>query len=190
MEFPPIDVLPIIDELCSKVPKRARALIRKDPRKPTTGWTTALKSVLDEMGTIRGYRSLYTKRSSSMREFLLDFVWWDDDTGVGILGCESEFGNKRYKAGNPLLVGEDFDKLLSFKARIKLMVFDSYTGKGKESELRREILAELDRYISSYGYHLKGEIYVAIDMSDRPKAWTCLITSEGTDSSLSFQPLE
>jgi hypothetical protein len=124
MEFEPVDARPIIDELCSRVPPLAHELLAENPKEPTTCCTKALKSVLDALGTQYGYRSLYTKRSAGMREFLLDFVWWDDKAGCGALGCESEFGNRWYPQGNALLIGEDFDKLLSFKAPTKLIVFN------------------------------------------------------------------
>jgi hypothetical protein len=58
---------------------------------------------------------------------------------------------------------------------------------GTESILRQEILAELDRYLGDYSYHLKGETYIAIDMSEVPKVWICKLASEGKNSGLKFQ---
>jgi hypothetical protein len=114
-------------------------------------------------------------------------VWWQEKGSQrAVLACESEFGNSRYPALTPLLVGEDFDKLLSFKSPWKIMIFDSYTD---GAETQRLVIEELNRYLRSFGDHRRGEIYIAIDLCKESKAWSCSIGSDGEDQGLEFKTL-
>ena len=127
-----------------------------------------------------------------MSEFMLDLVWWKDGPGgYAELACESEFGNLRDPKRNAGRVAEDFDKLLSFKAPFKLMIFDSYGARRDGSNPNREdVLTVLNRYLREYGDHRIGEQYVLVDMcSGKAAAWLCPITQEGEDTTLTFQPI-
>jgi len=188
MDYPRKDVEAIVKALLVRVPAEASEL-NVDGRTEGKAWTTAVKHVLHQLGTERGYESIYTQRELGVREFLLDFVWWDKKKGVGVLACESEFGNTRFESGNPLLVGEDFDKLLSFKAPLKLMIFDSYTNAKAPTPTRNDILTEVHRYVTEYGYHIAGEVYVLIDFCTDPKIWICTVKSEGPGSTLKFEEM-
>ena len=104
---------------------------------------------------------------------MLDVVWWQNKTpGSALLGCESEWGNTRFHEATMLLrVAEDFDKLLSFKAPFKLMIFEAEPDSPNE----RDTLAELDRYLREYGDHRESEQYLVINLCDKPAAWLCRI---------------
>jgi len=149
-----------------------------------TQWTLAVKMWLAQEAQTRGLRMLSNHDGDS--EFLLDAVWWKNAPGErALLACECEWGNLRDVQSNHLRVAEDFDKLLSFKAPLKLMIFDSYN----EEALQARIISELDRYLQAFGDHRAGEIYVALDMSRQKKAWLCRIEEDGEHTDLSFQTL-
>lgn len=150
-----------------------------------THWTSAVKQFLDRKAQEHGLRAIYTDRQG-MSEFLLDLVWWQDGAGgSAVLACEMEWGNTRDRRRNPGRVAEDFDKLLSFKAPFKLMLFDSY---GK-AEMQSEVIRELDRYLREFGDHRLGEQYLVIDMSRLKTVWTCHIARDGEDASLQLSAL-
>jgi len=112
-----------------------------------------------------------------MQEFLLDLVWWDEGGTEGAsLGCECEWqftprtGNESYVRA----VGDDFGKLLVFKAPLKLMIFAS-----SEDCPADPIRAEIDRYLKSYKHHVVGETYLVLDFVPKPKAWIAKIEQSG-----------
>ena len=150
-----------------------------------TLWTLAAKHWLASQAQEQGLRAIYTDQQG-MSEFMLDLVWWQDGPGgSAILACEMEWGNTRDPRRNPGRVAEDFDKLLSFKAPFKLMIFDSYNKK----EIQSEVIQELNRYLQEYGDHRIGEQYLVVDMSPLNTAWLCDINQSGEDASLQLIPL-
>jgi hypothetical protein len=54
---------------------------------------------------------------------------------------------------------------------------------------RKDILNELHRYLTGYGYHLAGEVYVLIDFCEDPKLWICSIDSDGSGTTLKFEEM-
>jgi hypothetical protein len=151
-----------------------------------TQWTLAVKLWLAAEAEALGFRAL--SNHAGGREFLLDMVWWKREGGEGaVLACESEFGNSRYPQMTPMLVGEDFDKLLSFKSPLKIMIFDSYTN---GAQLQSQVLCELNGYLQGFGDHRKGEVYITIDLCKESKAWSCSVASDGVDHNLRFKTLE
>jgi hypothetical protein len=150
-----------------------------------TQWTHAVKYWLARKARELKLYPIYTDGQGT-REFMLDLVWWQEGIGgSAILGCEIEWGNSRDICRNPARVAEDFDKLLSFKAPLKLMIFDSYSNIQTQSA----VLAELNRYFREYGDHRAGEQYLIMDMSPLKNDWYCKIMSDGEDSRLHFDPL-
>lgn len=150
-----------------------------------TLWTHAVKYWLDLKAHEFDLVPIYTERQG-MREFMLDFIWWQEGAGSRtVLACEIEWGNSRCPSRNPVLVAEDFDKLLSFKALYKLMIFDSYSNIQTQSE----VITELTRHLQEYGDHRVGEQYLIMDMSPLRNSWFCKITRDGEDSLLRFDPL-
>ena len=133
-----------------------------------TRWTAAVKEWLAVEAAKYNSSAIYT--GPGQREFLLDVVWWSKGKpSSATLACESEWGNTRYAHQNAALVSEDFDKLLSFKAPFKLMIFDSYS----QPDTRQAVIQELDRYLADYNDHRENEQYLIIDMSQKPAAWQC-----------------
>jgi hypothetical protein len=146
-----------------------------------TQWTLAVKIWLAEEARKLGLRMLSNHDGDS--EFMLDAVWWKNAPGErAILACECEWGNLRDVESNHLRVAEDFDKLLSFKAPLKLMIFDSYN----DERLQGRVISELDRYLQGFGDHRAGEIYLAVDLSRQRKAWRCDIEADGEHPDLHF----
>ncbi len=134
-------------------------------------WTWAVKEWLAREALKHDCKALYSKREE-MTEFMLDLVWWQNGIpGSALLGCESEWGNTRDIRRNSARVAEDFDKLLSFKAPFKLMIFEAEP----DSSNQRETIAELDRYLSEYGDHRETEQYLVINLCNKPTAWLCRI---------------
>lgn len=149
-----------------------------------TLWTLAVKTWLAKQCRDRGYTPLSNHEGES--EFLLDFVWWKEAPGArAVLACECEWGNTRFPEAMPGLVAYDFDKLLSFKALFKLMIFDSYS----QQHLQDATIETLNRYLQEFGDHRSGEEYVVVDMSNLRAAWSAKIETDGEHASLKLQPL-
>jgi hypothetical protein len=184
------EIANICQILASEVKAKAEILIVQMPRREDTAWTLAVKATLEEIGSKKGYESLYSNREKGNHEFLLDLVWWDrrDGFDAAALACECELGNKRDELHNPLRVEEDFDKLLSFKAPLKLMIFDSYGTKAGSQNTVDQIITALNGYLQRYRIHIAGETYLLWDCSDESKFWKCDITMNGIDSTLGFEP--
>jgi hypothetical protein len=143
------------------------------------------KEVVERKALENDLRAIYTDQQN-MSEFLLDLVWWKDGPGgSAVLACEIEWGNMRDPRRNPGRVAEDFDKLLSFKAPFKLMIFDSYHNE----VIQNEVIQELDRYLNEFGDHRIREQYLVVDISPLKKAWSCQISKEGHDTSLRLSEL-
>ena len=150
-----------------------------------TRWTWAVKEWLAREAPKYGCQALYSKRDD-MSEFMLDVVWWQNDKpGSALLGCESEWGNSRDTKRNSARVAEDFDKLLSFKAPFKLMIFEAEPDSPDE----RATIAELDRYLSEYGDHRGTEQYLVVNLCNKPGAWLCRIADFVSNERPHFTPL-
>jgi hypothetical protein len=186
------EVMDLCKALSMRVSVKAHLLEAQMPRKQDAAWTLAVKATLEEIGSQKGYESLYSNRGEEKHEFLLDLVWWDRHDGLeaAALACECELGNKRNESGNPQLVAEDFDKLLSFKAPLKLMIFDSYGTCAKSKTTMDDVVAALNGYLRRYRLHTQGETYILWDCSDVPRFWKCDIKLGGSDQSLAFQNFE
>ncbi len=149
-----------------------------------TRYTFAVKHCLAQFAIENDCRAIYT--FSGMAEFMLDLVWWQNKTpSKALLACESEWGNTRDVKHNAARVAEDFDKLLSFKAPFKLMIFEADPNSVNESET----IDELNRYLAEYADHRKGEQYLVINLQKHPAAWLCQIAADGPNAQLSLAPL-
>lgn len=174
-----------VDDLLREVENLVVSLTVPQTRGEDTHWTRALKHWLNERGKEHGFRSIYTS-SDGTSEFLLDFVWWCDESGKSPLGCEIEWGNSRDVSRNAGRVAEDFDKLLSFKSRCKLMVFDSRDS----LQMQEDVVKELNHYLSEYGDHRTDEFYLLVDVAKkRHKGWQCAIQQAGRDRNLHFSEI-
>ena len=180
-----VDAVHLASRIVNEVPRSIESGSVPRTRGEFTQWTLAVKTWLAKEAELLGFRAL--SNHAGGREFLLDMVWWQQEDGErAVLACESEFGNSRYPDLAPMLVGEDFDKLLSFKSPLKIMIFDSYTD---GIETQRKVIEELNKYLQNFGDHRKGETYIAIDLCKRHKAWTCSVAIDGQDRSLQLQKL-
>lgn len=149
-----------------------------------TFWTRAMKQWLCELGKASGLRTISTGPGTS--EFLLDLVWWQDKSPQGaVLACEMEWGNTRDAKNNPGRVLEDFEKLMSFKAPFKLMLFDSY---GKEPR-QDETIARLERSLCDFADHRRGEEYLLFDVSPLRQAWHFAVQRDGADAKATLQKM-
>jgi hypothetical protein len=181
------ECLRISRQLLEHVGSRAREIQQLNRRKENTAWTKAVKTLLREEGDKREHVCLYSDTKRQLHEFLVDFTWWDCNSKVTVMACESEFGRK------PEAIGEDFDKLLSVKAHFKLMIFDSYQEKTR-TRRTDQILQTLTRHFREFGQHIKGEIYILLDTADlndktRTRIWQCMVPQNGQDATLVFKPV-
>ena len=150
-----------------------------------TRWTWAVKEWLAKEAPKHDCKAIYSKRDE-MSEFMLDVVWWQNTTpGSALLGCESEWGNTRSPKHNALRIAEDFDKLLSFKAPFKLMIFEAEHASDQE----QEILELLNKYLQQYSDHRKDEQYLVLNLNKHPAAWTCGFSQDGPNPSVTLQAI-
>jgi hypothetical protein len=154
------------------------------PPNTNTAWTYAIMQALDELAQQqqRGYRQIVRP------QFILDAVWWQDKPGnAAVLGVESEWGNPRIRdcQQRANCVAEDFEKLLQFKAPMKLMIFQA-----DNVEMRRAIHKILLDYLQAFRQHVAGETYVFIEFSaGKCLSYTCEIKRDGQDRSLKLKPM-
>jgi hypothetical protein len=115
------------------------------------------------------------KPSSRKNEFLVDFVLWRRDfegsqEGAWI-ACESEW-DQDVKG-----IEKDFDKLLSFRAPYKVMVYGA-NNRVRLGENCREIFRER---LSRFRWNTRGEAYIFIEFvegDEIAKVYTCFPESD------------
>lgn len=155
------------------------------PKKEGTFWTRELKAWLGRFGKEFGLRTIATQPGVS--EFLLDLVWWQDASPQGaVLACEMEWGNTRDPKKNPDRVLEDFEKLMSFKAPFKLMLFDSY----KDPVRLKAMVTRMEHALCDFADHRRGEAYLLIDVSPLRQVWHFPVRRDGADTQLRLERLE
>lgn len=155
------------------------------PGNEGTFWTRSMKQWLCDLGEASALRTISTGPGTS--EFLLDLVWWQDRSPRGaVLACEMEWGNTRDPKKNPGRVLEDFEKLMSFKAPFKLMLFDSYN----HGDRHKEMVARMEDALRDFADHRKGEDYLLFDVSPLRQAWHFAVYRDGADAKISLHKLE
>jgi len=185
----PVKPEEIVKFLKEHVENKANRYINAGGMKEYPAWTTAVKETLGELVQKYGAphaRSIFSGSGWTVmqpaneirppespvhttREFLLDFVWWQgEETGVGgraIMGAECEWASlpkdKELRANEVLY---DFEKLLSFKAPLKLLIFEC-----RDSEGREHLHKRLCVYLEAFRQHVKGECYLFVEFS----SWQC-----------------
>jgi hypothetical protein len=123
------------------------------PGSSKTLWTEAIMRGLRSIGEAHGFK-VYCRghERNEYPEWLLDNIWLNHADGRTVLAVESEWGT-------PGQVEDDFLKLLSIKARCKLILF--FTDKNHRRAA--EYLAKLESSLQVYPYHLSGEQYLALE---------------------------
>lgn len=177
------------NELVERLNCRATEIAEeRDPQHNNTAWTYAIKHALAEMARERGFKQLFSHSEEKLSEFMLDAVWFSDKSGnAAVLGVESEWGNPRVRdcQQRANCVAEDFEKLLQFKAPMKLMIFQA-----DNVEMRKAIHKILLDYLQAFRQHVAGEIYVFIEFSaGHCFRYTCEIQRDGQDTSLTLKPM-
>ena len=128
-----------------------------------TAWTLAIKKALSDLvSTHSGCQAIYSRSDPKCSEFLLDFVSWEKRDGIerALIGVESEWGNpwhsKNAKNHHYVIqsIEEDFWKLLSFKAPLKVLVYATTT-----TTMRETLHMRLKEVLQSFTQHVSGEIY-------------------------------
>jgi hypothetical protein len=115
------------------------------------------------------------KTASRKDEFLVDFVLWRRDLPKGKSGawiaCESEWKPSEKE------VLKDFEKLLSFKAPYKVMIY----GIAANAELGKRIRNQFDQYLKNFQWHTAEEIYIFLEFVDGiriAEIYTCVPSKE------------
>ncbi|MGH9492831.1 MAG: hypothetical protein ACRD2K_04960 [Terriglobales bacterium] len=131
-----------------------------------------MKEVLRELAAQLGLECRTSlKEPAPSCEWLLDVVWWQKDHGA-MLGVESEWGPAEK-------VIEDFAKLLSFKAPLKLMVYCADHSQ-EEGDV---VFMALQGMMTLFGQHVEGEEYVLLDFSRHGRrAYSCKVPTSGRPS--------
>lgn len=130
--------------IANEIIREVRLLV-KDGR---PGWTARLKEVLRKRGIKNGY-NVYPDPEKKDGAWLLDLIWMHRDTGAIHLAVESELGKERE-------VLDDFQKLLSVKAPLKVMIYYLFD---------KPFLTEFERYIEAFDQHVPGENYLLIEFA-------------------------
>jgi hypothetical protein len=156
----PIQPEEIFRLLRDKVEDRAKQIYGVPSHAPVHAakpWTEAVFLSLNE-GLINNYggRAACTKLGAT--EFMLDFVWWEQNDRRVIMGVECEWTTAVSKSAAPEQAAYDFKKLLCFKAPLKLFVFDSNQETG---EATRERLCDCLR---KFQQHVTGERYLSVEV--------------------------
>jgi len=147
----------------------------KDPLASNRLWTRAVKHVLSEMGSKPGI--LVCCHGSENGEWLLDIAWFGREQHEILLAVESEWG----KAGD---IEDDFDKLMSIKARCKLLLFATFIHDSPA------IVERLESALVKYPYHIEGEEYMALNVTkDAALRYHFRVPHDGRLDSVSFREI-
>ena len=100
------------------------------------------------------------RRKKPRGQWLFDLIWWDDRKGrKGVeLAVESEWNANK----NEIL--HDFEKLLSIKSPLKLMI---YRVRGNNKD---QIRNEIRKYFLGFCQHVHGENYILCEFQP---GWSC-----------------
>ena len=116
------------------------------------------------------------------REWLIDAIWYfrssDEKTEAILLALESEWNKSKDEVIN------DFCKLLTVKAPIKIMLFE---GRGDPEEYV-EALSDLGgRWLQ----HTQGDLIYVINFKDgKHKTWFCEVKGAGLIKEFKFQAID
>lgn len=124
-----------------------------DPYAPDKPWTEAVRDGLQRMGKDRGLL-VFCHGSPDQGEWLLDLIWMNAKDWRIELAVESEWSTL------PAAIEDDFGKLMSIKARRKLMLFNTRNHIGAD-----RIMERIKSAMLSYPYHLAGEEYMALEVT-------------------------
>ena len=149
-----------------------------------TEWTSAVREGLKKIASGLQAKTIcvYSGFAPGGREFLLDIVWWSEIGGQGAsLACECEwYWWRSFRPANyPLHVGEDFEKLLVFKAPLKLVIIATPKD---YLEIQQAVIDEINKYLAGYKHHVAGEKYLVLDfalINKVNKAWIANVRSSG-----------
>ena len=76
----------------------------------------------------------------------------------------------------PLHAGEDFEKLLVFKAPLKLMIFATPKD---DPWVEEPVIETINGYLLGYKHHVLGEKYLVLDFASKPKCWIVEVSGNG-----------
>jgi hypothetical protein len=151
MIFEDTDSTPTLDEISRELIQGLPSEL-SGPYMPDKPWTKAVTDQLCKMGRVRGMLAC-GHGSPDQGEWLLDVVWIPWGRHEVVLAVESQWGKLP-------AIEDDFDKLMSIKARRKLLLFSTRKHKGAE-----DIVQRLESNMQAYPYHLAGEEYMALEVT-------------------------
>ncbi len=116
--------------------------------------------------------------SLDVQEWLLDFVWLDKRRLAMKLAVECEWSSI------PAQIRDDFEKLMSIKAPLKLFIYA--TDKIKNSRVQ-QVLSE---YLRNFSQNVEGEMYLLMEVHDRrANFYTYRLPRNGSVPEVTFGPL-
>jgi len=157
----PIKAEQIVQLLRGEVEKRAIAFRQQHGIPEGEAWTKAVKQTLADLVSKYAGTAVFTGQTNGESEFLLDFGWWDETGTTGrraIMGAEIEWTSYHKAQDRVREATYDFKKLLSFKAPLKLFVFDAYYP-GDHDSLHDGIRDCLQ----TFSQHVRGECYLLVE---------------------------
>ena len=129
----------------------------------------SVKRTLRKLAEEQGFRQ-YDNAPGNDGEWMdMDVVWWENEKSSqpgsqkAVLVAECELDPRRAN------IVADFQKLPSFKAPWKLMVF-----RCDERELKaHETVEQFEKYLEAFSQHVEGEHYVAVALGCGNSASHC-----------------
>jgi hypothetical protein len=118
-------------------------------------WTKAITEGLEKIGKdieAKFYMCGRGCEQGQSGEWLLDHIWMRSDDWRIVLAVESEWESKTNR------IQEDFGKLMSIKARHKLLFFKARDQADADVLMKDAV----ECLMQAYPYHLAGEEYMAI----------------------------
>ena len=131
---------------------------------PTQCWTKEVKNLLTDLAKEKGYEP-YASQVTKGGEWMCDVVWWDSGKNGLVrsipLVAECEWGDEA-------AVWDDFQKLLVFRAAVRVMIFCSNSPE-KASELVGDLKRQIQYFESSqYTDRYLFASYVAGEKEEPP----------------------
>lgn len=180
---PPVAYLDFLKQFCRLVPTETGTDMS------SASWTRAVKKVLHDLMPRKGMRffASYKSEKEKHHEWLVDVAWYQSDRKNLAFVAESEWASWFKKKPRKIdLIRDDFEKLMSMKAPLKLMIFES-----DDLDQQKAIIGALERYLGESDQNVPGERYLLVDFNNGSHwSFQLEIPSAAKDaSSIKFLPV-
>lgn len=138
------------EELFEKLTLIIPAELKRLGGESNAAWTIAVNVTLCRLAQELRFEPYCGQQSG---EWLLDMVWLKGQAGMS-LAAECEWIKSKEA------ISDDFEKILYFKAPLKLFIFQAKSHEGESAKFRQTMQGLMDQFT----HHVSGEQYVLFEV--------------------------